>query len=130
MAKRTVERDAEGLPKWGGVEEVLRIRHRNLALRLVRLPCNKSNCRKCPHGPYWYLVTWRGGKATQWAIGRHLFREKLKAHPDKEILVIKILRETGERIDRYNMEYEPDGFDEKTMLVKGSGAKCDCPMCR
>lgn len=25
--------------------------------KLENIPCGKDNCRKCPHGPYWYAYT-------------------------------------------------------------------------
>jgi hypothetical protein len=40
-------------------------------LRLVK--CNKPNCAKCPHGPYWYAVVKVGtGKPVTRYVGKKL----------------------------------------------------------
>lgn len=34
--------------------------------------CNKSNCRKCPHGPYWSRIVRGGNREIEKYIGRDL----------------------------------------------------------
>lgn len=35
--------------------------------------CGKSNCTRCPHGPYWYAIISVGqGKPIKRYIGKHL----------------------------------------------------------
>lgn len=130
MRRLKAKKGKDGLPRWNGVKEVRRIRYENMALRLVWVPCGKLNCKKCPHGPYWYLVTWRGEKAQQWPVGRHLFRMKVKAKPDREILVTKILEMTGERVDAYNYEYEPRGFNVARHTTLNGKESCGCRECK
>lgn len=130
MRRRKVSKGKDGLPRWRGVKEVRKITYENMALRLVWVPCGKHNCAKCPHGPYWYLVTWRGKRAQQWPVGRHLFRFKVKAKPDREILIVKILEETGERVDAYNYEYTPKGFDVGRHTTLNGKESCGCRECK
>jgi len=39
---------------------------------LFRVPCGKANCRKCPHGPYWYARFWLRGKMQERYVGKSL----------------------------------------------------------
>lgn len=39
---------------------------------LMRVPCGRATCRKCPHGPYWYARFWSRGKMHERYIGKHL----------------------------------------------------------
>lgn len=40
---------------------------------LIYKRCNKGNCNKCPHGPYWYMkITLRTGKQVQRYVGKSL----------------------------------------------------------
>lgn len=35
--------------------------------------CGKSTCRRCPHGPYWYLsFTLRDGRKVKKYVGKNL----------------------------------------------------------
>lgn len=129
MKRKKANTGKDGLPRWKGVREVRKISYENMALRLVWVPCGKGNCGTCPHGPYWYLVTWRGRKPSQWPIGRHLFRMKVKAKPDREILIVRILVESGERVDAYNYEYEPRGLDVKKHTSLDGKESCGCRVC-
>ena len=36
------------------------------------VPCGKSNCSKCPHGPYWYARVWKGKNVREIYIGKSL----------------------------------------------------------
>jgi hypothetical protein len=40
--------------------------------RCVKIKCGKKRCRKCPHGPYWYMHWWEGGKMHEKYIGKEL----------------------------------------------------------
>jgi hypothetical protein len=120
MRGSKAEKDERGLPKWKGVKEVAWHKHKNMALRLVKLPCNKDNCAKCPHGPYWYLVTWHGKRATQRYIGKKLFGERVKGRPDLETLIVKVLRKTGYRPPAAEFDYVPEGFVAKGKLARSS----------
>jgi len=40
---------------------------------LTNVSCGKSNCKRCPHGPYWYLkITIGTGKTIKKYLGRTL----------------------------------------------------------
>ena len=43
-----------------------------MTLRQQTVRCGKDNCRKCPHGPYWYGYWREGGKARSKYIGKEL----------------------------------------------------------
>lgn len=105
--KRKPRVDKNGVPIWKGSFEVERIRYENMALRHVRIPCNKPNCGRCPHGPYWYLVTWRGMRRTQWYIGRRLLGARLRKFPDKEHLVCWVILKAGYMPAAEEVEYVP-----------------------
>jgi len=38
----------------------------------MKVPCGKANCRKCPHGPYWYARYWSRGKMRERYVGKSL----------------------------------------------------------
>lgn len=130
MRRPKAKKGTDGLPRWKGVVEVRKIKYENMALRQVWVPCGKANCSTCPHGPYWYLVTWRGKKATQRTIGRHLFRMKVKGNPDLEILIIKVLVESGETVDAYNYDYKPKGLAVEKYTTVGGKESCGCRVCK
>ncbi len=111
MKRPKAPTDREGLPKWKGAREVRRIKFRNMALRLAKIPCGKHNCSRCPHGPYWYFVTWRGKKATQRYIGKFLFGKKTKRAPDLEANILHVLEGAGEKVAGKEFTYEPTGVD-------------------
>lgn len=53
-------------------EDVYTWSMRRVQLVLRRVKCGKVNCHRCPHGPYYYLVTWSGGKPKTWYLGKQL----------------------------------------------------------
>lgn len=116
MRRSTALKGKDGVPKWRGVVEVAMMRYKNMGLRLARLPCGKANCSKCPHGPYWYLVTWHGKRATQRYVGKKLFGQRVKERPDLETLIIRVLRGSGEKIRAKELAYDPEGFDRASMV--------------
>jgi hypothetical protein len=40
-----------------------------------RTRCNKPTCRKCPHGPYWYKVSYSSGRRRLLYVGVRLPKE-------------------------------------------------------
>jgi len=36
------------------------------------VPCGRTNCRKCPHGPYWYARAWEGKRVREIYVGKSL----------------------------------------------------------
>lgn len=113
--------DEEAVPEWAGVKEIAWHRHKNMALRLVRLPCGKSNCGCCPHGPYWYLVIWRGSRPMQWYIGVKLFGARIKRFPDREALIVRIVNECKIDVSAEQRDYIPDGIDLERIADGGIG---------
>lgn len=111
MRRPKAKKKKDGLPDWKGVQEVRRIKHENMALRQAKIPCGKENCTKCPHGPYWYFVTWRGNEAKQRYIGKRLFGLRVKGLKDLETLILTVLRATGEKVAREEFAYDPEGVD-------------------
>jgi hypothetical protein len=83
------------VPQWSGVEEVKWVRWKNMALRLVKIPCGRRNCHKCPHGPYWYLVIWRGKKPVQRYLGRRLYGSRVQKSAELQVLVDRIVEGAG-----------------------------------
>jgi hypothetical protein len=40
---------------------------------LTLVSCGKAACKKCPHGPYWYVkIHLRTGKTPKKYLGKHL----------------------------------------------------------
>lgn len=74
--------EEEGTPEQVRAGEAKRIRidGRLFAQRAIR--CGKSNCRKCPHGPYWHQVFRQGGREKYRYIGKdltlHLIDRRIK----------------------------------------------------
>jgi len=106
VRRRTKKKSRVG--EWKGVEEVEWVRWKNMGLRHVKIPCGKVNCTKCPHGPYWYLVIWRGGKPSQWYIGRYLFSNRLRRFPDREMQVKQIVEQAGYVVPPDEYQYMPE----------------------
>lgn len=42
----------------------------DVKLRRQHVRCGKSNCKKCPHGPYWYAYWWEGGRRRSRYVGK------------------------------------------------------------
>lgn len=71
----------------------------------------KNTDQKPLHGPYWYLLRYRGRFAKQWLIGRRIFAKKLQAHSDKALVVVGVLRGLGLRLPPEDFEWEPKGWN-------------------
>lgn len=39
-------------------------------LRQRAVKCGKTNCTRCPHGPYWYAYWWEKGKRKSRYLGK------------------------------------------------------------
>lgn len=96
-------------------------RHEDAARVRAELPVIKDRTRKPLHGPYFYLLRYRGRYAKQWLIGRQLFGKKLKAHPDKEDNVVAVLRGTKMHVADEHFGYVPAGWTEKDEKEIGGG---------
>jgi hypothetical protein len=46
-----------------------------MAYRHEWVRCGKTNCRSCPHGPYWYHYWREGKKIRKEYVGKRLFSE-------------------------------------------------------
>ncbi len=42
----------------------------NISMRSQMVRCGKPECRKCPHGPYWYAYWTEDGKRRSRYVGR------------------------------------------------------------
>ena len=42
----------------------------DVKLRRQHVRCGKSNCQKCPHGPYWYAYWREGGRRRSRYLGK------------------------------------------------------------
>lgn len=42
----------------------------DVKLRRRAVKCGKSNCSRCPHGPYWYAYWWEDGKRRSRYLGK------------------------------------------------------------
>jgi hypothetical protein len=42
----------------------------DVRLRKQHVRCGKSNCTRCPHGPYWYAYWTEGGKRRSKYLGK------------------------------------------------------------
>jgi len=42
----------------------------NISMRSQMVRCGKLECRKCPHGPYWYAYWTEDGKRRSRYVGR------------------------------------------------------------
>lgn len=81
-----------GPPQRPQKREVARIRDGDVVLRQVMVPCGKSNCSKCPHGPYWYVAYWLHGRWREKYVGKSLTSEKAQ----KMQMVRDVLRSVDE----------------------------------
>jgi hypothetical protein len=43
-----------------------------ITYRQERVRCGRSNCTRCPHGPYWYAYWREGGRLRSRYIGKEL----------------------------------------------------------
>jgi len=51
----------------------LSVRHFNsIVYRREKVRCGKENCRRCPHGPYWYGYQRTNGKVVSFYVGKEL----------------------------------------------------------
>lgn len=80
---------------WKGSHDVLTIRYGRVMLVLRENECGKTNCHRCPHGPYWYLVYYVRGKPKTVYIGKSLEGDRLHQHTMAEAMVGEIQRSTG-----------------------------------
>ena len=55
-----------------GSEETPEVVNGAVTYRLETVRCGKSNCRSCPHGPYWYAYYREGDKLRSRYVGREL----------------------------------------------------------
>ena len=63
----------------------------SLTFRYETVRCGKTNCTRCPHGPYWYVYWKEGGRTRSRYVGRVLpekaravYEQKQKSkHADK-----------------------------------------------
>lgn len=85
----------EGVLRWKGVKEVVVIRQGGNFLRLVYLPCGRSNCTKCPHGPYWYFGYTHRRKVRQIYIGKSLMNDRILRKPEMYAHVQEAMKEVG-----------------------------------
>jgi hypothetical protein len=56
--------------------------------QLIAVSCGKVNCRKCPHGPYWYaLIQINGGKTIRRYLGKQTPKTvtDVRAKPQPEV---------------------------------------------
>jgi len=59
--------------------------------------CGKEGCRKCPHGPYYYLV-WKEGGKTKWKyIGKVVDAMEAEKRKKAKIIIQKIKEIQRER---------------------------------
>ncbi len=49
----------------------------NVSMRRQMVRCGKSDCTKCPHGPYWYAYWTEDGRRRSKYVGRLLDEESL-----------------------------------------------------
>jgi len=83
--------------QWTGVVTVRSIRAAGKVLRLAKIPCGKTNCHKCPHGPYWYFEFWSRGKWRHRYIGKSLDNPHIARDPLLAKAIDAVLQEA--RID-------------------------------
>jgi hypothetical protein len=97
MAKCVVEikEESRGAVQWKGCKDIAYIRFEGYFLRLCRLACGKSNCTKCPHGPYWYFGYTKRRKVKQIYLGRSLLGERALRHPEILEIVKEAQRQKG-----------------------------------
>lgn len=119
MKRKRFQEKGDRPKEWKGSVEVQWVRYRNMALRQVKLSCGKPTCTKCPHGPYWYLVIWRGTRPRQWYVGRHLLGMRLRRFPDRETLVLKVIEGAGFFVPRDEIEYLPEDLDRRFLDHEG-----------
>ena len=59
--------------------------------------CGKEGCRKCPHGPYYYLV-WKEGGKTKWRyIGKVIDAMEAEKRKKAKIIIQKLGKIQKER---------------------------------
>lgn len=69
-----------------------RFDYRGVEYQLRKIECGKKNCRKCPHGPYWYaIVTISGKKPAVRYIGKELGREVASYRANKKALEVPLI---------------------------------------
>ncbi len=59
----------EGAPEGDGGEDE---RPGKVTYRQERVRCGRTNCTRCPHGPYWYAYWREGGRLRSRYIGKEL----------------------------------------------------------
>jgi hypothetical protein len=42
----------------------------DVKLRAQHVKCGKTNCARCPHGPYWYAYWWEDGRRRSRYVGK------------------------------------------------------------
>ena len=68
---------------------------RSIVAKYVK--CGKEGCRKCPHGPYYYLV-WKEGGKTKWKyIGKVVDAMEAEKRKKAKIIIQKIKEIQRER---------------------------------
>ncbi len=55
----------------------------SLTFRYETVRCGKSNCTRCPHGPYWYVYWKENGRTRSRYIGRSLPAKAQEAYEQK-----------------------------------------------
>lgn len=55
-----------------GAEQMPEVVSAAVTYRLETVKCGKTNCRSCPHGPYWYAYYREGNKLRSRYVGREL----------------------------------------------------------
>ena len=51
--------------------------------RYETVRCGKSNCTRCPHGPYWYVYWKEGGRTRSRYVGRTLPQKARQVYEQK-----------------------------------------------
>ena len=75
----------------------------DMKLRSEEVRCGKSNCTRCPHGPYWYAYWWEDGKRRSKYLG------KLEDLPELDDQQTKKSRSGGSRIADRSLRSHVDG---------------------
>ena len=68
-----------------------------LTRELVR--CGKSNCTKCPHGPYWYLGWWARSKWQRRYIGKTLMNPRVMQNSGVLAVVQRMMEQEDLLVD-------------------------------
>jgi len=109
----------DGAPRWRGVQDIAYIRQEGYFLRLVRLPCGKRNCSKCPHGPYWYFGYSRRRKVKQIYLGKSLLGERTLRNAEVLAVVRAAMKERN--VPAIASEAEGALLREKELGDSGGG---------